>query len=143
MAAAQTGLESLANDLGAQEFWIRRLVAIILDGFVVGLITWLLSLGPFPLQVLVFGALGGLIFYFYTVALEYLRGQTVGKWLMGLTVVGVGAKVDLPRLLIREVSKVFVLALLLDVAAGMLVEKNGRQRYLEVLSDTTEVVRAA
>jgi len=48
--------------------------------------------------------------------------------------------VDLSRLLVREVSKVFVLALVLDVGAGLLVEKNGRQRYLEVLSGTTEVL---
>lgn len=138
--AASTGFENFAKDLGAQEYWVRRLVAIILDAFGVGVATWFLSVGPLPKGPLELSAVGGLIFYLYTVVLEYLRGQTVGKWVMGLRVVGVGSKVDMPRLLIREISKVNPLALVADVAVGMLVEKNGRQRYLEVLSDTTQVV---
>jgi len=138
--SATSGLESLAKDLGAQEFWIRRLAAVILDGAVVGVALFALSLGPLPLRALELGAAGGLALYLYTVLFEFFRGQTPGKWLLGLRVVGVGSKVDLSRLLVREVSKVFVLALVLDVGAGLLVEKNGRQRYLEVLSGTTEVL---
>jgi uncharacterized RDD family membrane protein YckC len=138
--AETTGLDTLADDLGAQEYWMRRLVAIILDALIVGALAYALSLGPFPRGPLELGAAAGLLLYFYTTLLEYLRGQTLGKMVMGLRVVGVGSKVDLSRLLIREASKVFALALILDVAAGLLVEKNGRQRYLEVLSDTTQVV---
>lgn len=137
---AGTGLENFAKDLGAQEYWVRRLVAVILDAFAVGAALWLLAVGPLPKGPFELATVGGILFYLYTVVFEYLRGQTLGKWLVGLRVVGVGSKVDLPRLLIREVSKVNPLALVLDVAAGMLVEKNGRQRYLEVLSDTTQVV---
>src|SRR3990172_1056349 len=138
--SATSGLESLAKDLGAQEFWIRRLAAVILDGAVVGVALFALSLGPLPLRALELGAAGGLALYLYTVLFEFFRGQTPGKWLLGLRVVGVGSKVDLSRLFVRAVSKVFVLALVLDVGAGLLVEKNGRQRYLEVLSGTTEVL---
>lgn len=138
--SATSGLENLAKDLGAQQFWVRRLAAVILDGALVALGLWVLSLGPLPLRVLELGAAAGLVLYLYTVLFEYLRGQTPGKWLLGLRVVGVGSKVDLSRLLVREVSKVFVLALALDVGVGLLVEPNGRQRYLEVLSGTTEVV---
>jgi uncharacterized RDD family membrane protein YckC len=138
--AETTGLDTLAKDLGAQEYWMRRLVAIILDALLVGAAAYILSLGPFPRGPLELSAAGGLMFYLYSVVLEYLAGQTLGKMLMGLRVVGVGSKVDLSRLLVREVSKVFIGALILDVLAGILVEKNGRQRYLEVLSDTTQVV---
>lgn len=138
--SATLGLETLAKDLGAQEFWVRRLVAVILDGAVAALVAWALSLGPLPLRALELTAAAGLFLYLYTVVLEYMWGQTAGKWLVGLRVVGVGSKVDLSRLLVREVSKVFVLALALDVGAGLLAEPNGRRRYLEVLSDTTEVV---
>ncbi len=139
--AAGTGLETLSKDLGVQRYWMLRLVAVILDALLVGAATFFLSFGPFPRGPIELSAVSGLLFYFYTVVLEYFTGQTVGKMVMGLRVVGVGSKVDLPRLLVREVSKVFPLALVLDVALGVLTEKNGRQRYLEVLSDTTQVVQ--
>jgi uncharacterized RDD family membrane protein YckC len=138
--SATSGLENLAKDQGAQAFWVRRLVAVILDGAIVASAAFALSLGPLPLRVFELTAAAGLLLYLYTVVFEYIRGQTAGKWLMGLRVVGVGSKVDLSRLLIREVSKVFVVALALDVGAGLLAQPSGRQRYLEVLSDTTEVV---
>jgi uncharacterized RDD family membrane protein YckC len=138
--AAATGLEAVAKDIGAQSFWMRRLVALILDALIVGVACFAASLGPFPRGLLELSVIGGLVLYLYTVILEYFTGQTVGKMVMRLRVVGVGAKVDLPALLVREVSKVHGLALLADLAAGMLVETNGRVRYLEVLSKTTEVV---
>ncbi len=148
--ANETGLDTLAKDMGAQEYWVKRLVAIILDGLVISAATYLLSFTPFPRGPFAmgfsfglgfgFGFTFGLLFYLYTVLLEYFTGQTLGKMVMRLRVVGVKTKVDLPRLLIREVSKVHPLLLALDFGAGLLVEKNGRLRYLEVLSDTTEVV---
>ena len=141
--ANDTGLETLASDMGAQEFWVRRLVALIIDALVVGAVSWFLSWGPFPRGPVELSLLGGLLFYLYTVVLEYFTGQTVGKMVMRLRVVGVGKKVDAAALLVREVSKVHVVALLIDVAAGLLTEKNGRLRYLEVLSNTTEVVDKA
>lgn len=138
--ANETGLETLAKDMGAQEYWLRRLVAIILDALIIGAVSYVLSLGPFPRGMLELSLAGGLVFYLYTVALEYFTGRTLGKMIVALRVVGVGSKVDAPRLLIREVSKVHIVFLVLDVALGLLVEKNGRLRYLEILSDTTQVV---
>jgi uncharacterized RDD family membrane protein YckC len=141
--AETTGLDALARDLGAQEYWIRRLVALIIDALIVGAATYFLSLGPFPRGPLELSLVGGLVFYFYSVVCVYLAGRTPGKALLRLRVVGVRTKVDGARLLVREASKVHVVALALDVIAGLLVEKNGRLRYLEVLSDTTEVVDKA
>ena len=135
-----SGLETLAKDMGAQEYWIRRLVALVLDAILVSVVLFVIGLEPFSFRLVSISTLGGFALFAYTVALEYLRGQTVGKMVMGLRVVGVREKVDLSRLLIREISKVHVLFLLLDVVVGVLVQKNGRQRYLEVLSATTEVV---
>src|SRR5689334_19600441 len=135
--ANETGLETLAKDMGAQEYWIKRFVAIIIDGLVVVAASFFLAVGPFPRGPVEFSFAFGLLFYFYTVIIEYFTGQTLGKMVLNLRVVGVNTKVDLPRLLVREVSKVHVGFLILDVLAGILVEKNGRLRYLEVLSDTT------
>ena len=138
--ADETGLSAFAKDMGAQEYWVKRLVAVIVDGLVVVAASYFLSWGPFPRGLIEFSFAFGLLFYFYSVGVEYFTGQTLGKMVMDLRVVGVNTKVDLPRLLVREVSKVHVVFLILDVLAGLLVEKNGRLRYLEVLSDTTEVV---
>ena len=135
-----SGLETLAKDLGAQEYWIRRLVALVVDAVIVSLVLFVIGLEPFSFRLLSISTLGGFALFAYTVVFEYLRGQTLGKMVMGLRVVGVREKVDLSRLLIREISKVHVVLLLLDVLVGIMVEKNGRQRYLEVLSATTEVV---
>lgn len=138
--ADETGIDALARDQGAQEFWLRRLVALIIDALVVGVASFLVSLGPFPSGPLALSLLGGLFFYLYTVLFEYFTGQTVGKMVMNLRVVGVKTKVDLPRLLIREASKLHALLLLADVVGGLVTEKNGRVRYLEILTDTTVVV---
>jgi uncharacterized RDD family membrane protein YckC len=134
------GLESLAKDTGAQEYWMRRILAYVLDSLLVWVALALIGLEAFSLRLLSAGPLSGPVLFAYTVALEYAAGQTVGKWVMGLRVVGIGSKTDLARLLMREVSKVFLLFMALDIAAGLLLAKNGRQRYLEVLSDTTQVV---
>ena len=135
-----SGLETLAKDMGAQEYWIRRFVALVVDAVIVSLVLFVIGLEPFSFRLLSISTLGGFALFAYTVVFEYLRGQTLGKMVMGLRVVGVREKVDLSRLLIREISKVHVVLLVLDVLVGVMVEKNGRQRYLEVLSATTEVV---
>ena len=134
------GLESLAKDLGAQEYWMRRILAFVMDSLVVWVGLALVGFEAFSFRLLSAGPLSGPVLFAYTVVLEYAAGQTVGKWVMGLRVVGIGSKTDLSRLMVREISKAFLLFLALDVAAGLLVSKNGRQRYLEVLSDTTQVV---
>jgi len=138
--ATTTGLENLAKDLGAQEYWMRRLLAFIVDGLIVWVALALIGLEAFSFRLLSAGPLSGPALYGYTVVLEYARGQTVGKWLMGLRVVGIGSKTDLSRILIREISKVFFVLLALDILGGLLAARSGRQRYLEVLSDTTEVL---
>lgn len=135
-----TGLENLAKDLGAQEYWMRRILAFIVDGLLVWVVLALIGLEPFSFRLLSAGPLSGPALFGYTVVLEYASGQTVGKRVMGLRVVGIGSKTDLSRILIREISKVFFVLLALDIAGGLLAARSGRQRYLEVLSDTTEVV---
>jgi uncharacterized RDD family membrane protein YckC len=137
---AVTGLETLAKDMGAQGYWIRRLVALVIDALLISVALGALSFEPFSFRLLSISTIGGFVLFVYTVALEYARGSTVGKWVMGLRVVGVREKVDISRLLIREISKVHPVLLLIDVVAGVMLEKNGRQRYLEVLSSTTELV---
>lgn len=126
--------------MGAQEFWVRRLVAILIDWFLCLGVLWAVGLEPFSLQIYSGSFVAGLLLFLYSAAAEYLTGQTLGKAVMGLHLRGVGTRADVSRLLIREVSKLFPVALLLDVVAGVLLDNTGRRRYLEALSATTLVV---
>jgi uncharacterized RDD family membrane protein YckC len=139
-ASSTSGLENLARDMGAQEYWVRRLVAILIDWFLCLGALWAVGLEPFALQLYSGSALAGLLLFAYSALAEYFTGQTLGKAVMGLRLAGVNRQADLPRVLIREVSKLFGLALLLDVIIGVLTDSSGRRRYLEVLSGTTLVV---
>jgi uncharacterized RDD family membrane protein YckC len=126
--------------MGAQEYWLRRLVAILVDWFLCLGVLWVVGLEPFAWQLYSGSALAGLVLFAYSALAEYLTGQTLGKAIMGLHLAGVGRKADISRLLIREVSKLFAVALALDVVVGVLSDSSGRRRYLELLSDTTLVV---
>lgn len=138
--SSTSGLENLARDMGAQEFWVRRLVAVLIDWVLCLAALWAIGLEPFGLQIYSGSALAGLLLFAYSALAEYMTGQTLGKAAVGLRLAGINRKADLSRVLIREVSKLFALALLLDVIAGVLADASGRRRYLEVLSGTTLVV---
>jgi uncharacterized RDD family membrane protein YckC len=127
--------------MGAQEYWVRRLVAFLIDWLVCLAALWAAGLEPFTLHVYSGSALAGLLLFAYSAVAEFLTGQTLGKAVMGLHMAGIGKKADLSRLLIREASKLFPAALLVDVVAGVLFDRSGRRRYLEVLSSTTLVVQ--
>ena len=135
-----TGLENLARDMGAQGYWLRRLIAVLIDwGLCLGALA-VSGVEPFGFKLFTATVLAGFVLYAYTVLTEYFTGQTLGKIVMGLRVVGVGTKVDLSRLLMREASKLNPVLMLIDTIAGVLLERSGRRRYLEVLSDTTQLV---
>ncbi len=138
--SSASGLENLARDMGAQEYWVRRLVAILLDWFLCLAVLALAGLQPFAFQLYSASALAGPLLFGYSVVADFLAGQTLGKAVMGLRLAGVGKRADVPRLLIRELSKLFPAAVLFDVVAGVLTDSTGRRRYLEVLSATTLVV---
>jgi uncharacterized RDD family membrane protein YckC len=139
--SAPTGIETLARDSGAQEFWVRRFIAILIDWLICLAAMAVIGLSPFTIQVVSGSTMAGILLFVYTVAAEYVTGQTLGKMVMGLRVAGLEPKTDVSRLLIREVSKVFVLLLVLDVGFGVLSESGGRRRYLEILSKTSVVAK--
>ena len=138
--SAPTGLENLARDMGAQSYWLRRLIAVLLDWGICLFALALTGIEPFGFKLFSATVLAGFLLYAYTVIAEYFTGQTIGKIVMGLRVVGVGTKVDVSRLLMREASKLNPVLMLIDAVAGVLLERSGRRRYLEVLSDTTQLV---
>lgn len=139
--SSTSGLENLAKDMGSQEFWVRRLVALLVDWFLCLGVLWAVGLEPFSLQIYSGSVVAWLVLFAYSAVAEFFTGRTLGKAVMGLELAGVGGKVDLPRLLVREVSKLFGPALVVDIIAGVLFDSTGRRRYLEVLSKTTLIVK--
>lgn len=120
---------------------MRRFIAILIDWLICLAAMAVIGLSPFTIQVVSGSTMAGILLFVYTVAAEYVTGQTLGKMVMGLRVAGLEPKTDVSRLLIREVSKVFVLLLVLDVGFGVLSESGGRRRYLEILSKTSVVAK--
>jgi len=137
-----TGFELLRDDKTVQNHWLRRLIAYIIDAaivtvalviiavvvsipFLVGLSLSSPSVGVFPAWWgawwgLWFGGIGSLVLFAYFFLAEGLYGRTIGKEIMGLRVERVDGKpMDMRSSLIRNISKIYWVLLLIDVAVGL------------------------
>ena len=137
-----TGFELLRDDKTVQNHWVRRLIAYVIDTaivtvalviiavvvsipFLVGLSLSSPSAGVFPAWWgawwgLWFGGIGSLVLFVYFFLAEGLYGRTIGKEIMGLRVERVDGKpMDMRSSLIRNISKIYWVLLLIDVAVGL------------------------
>jgi uncharacterized RDD family membrane protein YckC len=137
-----TGFELLRDDKTVQNHWVRRLIGYIIDAaivtvalviiavvvsipFLVGLSLSSPSVGAFPAWWgawwgLWFGGIGSLVLFVYFFLAEGLYGRTIGKEIMGLRVERVEGKLmDMRSSLIRNISKIYWVLLLIDVAVGL------------------------
>jgi uncharacterized RDD family membrane protein YckC len=137
-----TGFELLRDDKAVQNHWARRLIAFVIDAvivtvaltiiavvasipFLIGLSFPSATVGAFPPWWNAWwGAwLGGLIpflVFLYFFLAEGLYGRTLGKEIMGLRVQRVDGKpMDLRSSLVRNISKIYWILLLIDVAVGL------------------------
>jgi uncharacterized RDD family membrane protein YckC len=94
--------------------------ARIIDGLLVGIVSWLLALvfGASS-NVLVTGLFSGVLMFAYFVAMEVTQGRTLGKSLLGLRVHGPGGapKPDLKQSAIRNA---FTLLTVVPYVGGLL-----------------------
>jgi uncharacterized RDD family membrane protein YckC len=137
-----TGFELLRDDKTVQNHWFRRLIAYIIDAaivtvalviiavvvsipFLVGLSLSSPSIGVLSAWWgawwgLWFGGVGSLVLFVYFFLAEGLYGRTIGKEIMGLRVERVDGKpMDMRSSLIRNISKIYWVLLLIDVAVGL------------------------
>ena len=137
-----TGFELLRDDKNVQNHWARRLIAFVIDAaivtvvlaiiaivvsvpFIIGLSFPSTTLGAFPAWWtawwgLSLGGLIPLVVFLYFFLAEGLYGRTLGKEIMGLQVQRVDGKpMDMRSSLIRNVSKIYWVLLLIDVAVGL------------------------
>jgi uncharacterized RDD family membrane protein YckC len=137
-----TGFELLRDDKTVQNHWARRLIALIIDAaivtvalviiavvvsipFLVGLSFSSTTVGAFPAAWgawwgFWFGGVGSIVILLYFFLAEGLYGRTLGKEIMGLRVQRVDGKpMDMRSSFIRNISKIYWVLLLIDVAVGL------------------------
>src|SRR5438309_11209500 len=137
-----TGFELLKDDKNVQNHWARRLIAFVIDAVIVTVVLAIIAIAvsipfiiglSFPSTSLVtfpawwnawwglsFGGLIPLVVFLYFFLAEGLYGKTLGKEIMGLQVQRVDGKpMDMRTSLIRNISKIYWVLLLIDVAVGL------------------------
>ncbi len=131
----------------------RRILAIIVDGFALGIVFWILSLlfGTSDVEgAMVSGSLGtlGTLLYFliifaYFALLEGYVGQTVGKMLLGIKVVREGSG-ELPGLgagAIRTILRVIDVLPFAYLVGFIVIQFTAKNQRLGDMAANTLVVR--
>jgi uncharacterized RDD family membrane protein YckC len=151
---AQTGFERLKDDKGFQDLWAKRVIAYVIDVAIVSVAVFFLVLvvafpalpGVFFGQAFPFawfwgfwlGGIASLIVLAYFILAEALFERTIGKELLGLRVTRLdGKRVDLWSSFVRNISKIAFILLIIDVAVGLGIHGDGRQKYSDRYIGTT------
>jgi len=133
-----SALSLIGHNPALQEHWIRRLFAFIIDAIITSLIFLFFAI---PMAFLGAGwfsfTFAGFIWFLYSVLLETMFGGTVGKKLFALRVVAIDRNLDFVHALVRNLTKIFPLALLIDALVGAAMEGDPRQRLFDRLAHTT------
>ena len=145
----QTGFELLTSDKSAQDHWARRVVAFIIDSVIVGAIVSVLVLaaiipgfilggGVFPFWWgFWFGGILTLLILAYFILAEAAYSKTLGKNIMGLKIVRKDGKpIDLGTSFLRNISKISLVLLILDVAAGLAIRGDISQKFSDRYAGT-------
>jgi len=137
-----SALDEVLENKQAQEFWLRRFVAIIIDALIIFI--------PITVMVNIAWAMGfygqvswlisGTLLVAYSAMFESELGYTIGKRIMGLEVVSLDPRpYDMKRALIRNITKIHGIILIIDLLLGILAEDRVNMRYLDTVV-ATEVV---
>jgi uncharacterized RDD family membrane protein YckC len=149
-----SGIDALAKDHRAQEYWVERLIALIVDYVIVyavlGIITAVIAIpamftGGAAFFGVVFGGvavLWGVVFVVYNALMEASSGASIGKKLFRLKVVSRrSSNPTFAEAFVRNLSKIYWLLLLLDVIVGLGISRGYQQKYSDHGMGTA-VVRA-
>jgi uncharacterized RDD family membrane protein YckC len=161
LAEPRSGIEAITRSQQAQDYWVRRVVALAIDYVIMAIVIAIIGMivflplaipgifsggffmpggilwnfGFFPFAV-------GLVMLLYFPVSETRRGATFGKSVMGLKVTTVnGAKPSLGQALIRNLSKIYWVLLLLDVIIGLATESDYKQKFSDRYAGTVVVLK--
>jgi uncharacterized RDD family membrane protein YckC len=149
-AKAKTVVESFEKDPHLQDHWIKRAIAYIIDSIIVGVATTiLLAIALFPVfignpfaffNIFSFPFAMGLLYILYFSIAETMYGATIGKRLLGLTVVTkTDGKLSFEKAFIRNISKIHQVLLLLDLIGGLITSSDLHQKYTDRIANTTVI----
>ena len=143
-----SGMKSLAESPKTQNYWIRRLVAFVIDSIILSIAGVVLgAILSIPFIILgssnmtsFFGAFPvviGLFSILYFPAMEVYNGATIGKSVLGLKVATLqGARLSWGQAFVRNVSKIYWVLLLLDVVVGLAIQTDYRQKFSDRYAGT-------
>ncbi len=148
-----SGFDALTKDPVAQSYWVKRLVAFVIDAIIVAfalLVITVLSALPFlfvtgPSAFFaviggVYSVVSGVLLFLYFLFAEMWMGSSIGKWLIGLKVVTDAGSRPLPgESALRNISKIYWLLLLLDVIIGLATSKQYTKKYSDIYAKTSVV----
>lgn len=145
-----SGLDTLTKSVGAQEYWVKRLLAFVVDAIIVYVVIDVVvllasipavisgTLAPFSFVGGLFAAISGILFVLYFTLAELLYGRTIGKNVFGLRVkTDDGKRLTFSDALIRNISKIYWVLLLLDVVLGLALETGYSKKYTDKYAGTT------
>jgi uncharacterized RDD family membrane protein YckC len=154
----RSGIDALMRNTSAQEYWVRRLIAFVIDAVLVGVVLGLILLSasvgsflvtPFTWSTLAntlsfaagtYSLLGGIILVLYFSVTESYYGRSLGKGLMGLRVTVDGGRTpSFEMALVRNISKIYWILLLLDVIVGLATEVDHRRKVSDRYAHTLVV----
>jgi len=145
-----SGLDEAFKEPKAQNYWLRRIAAIVIDVIIVTVILVVVAVAIAIPRFLLLGAAGmgsffagtfsivaGVILFFYFIVAEVTTGATVGKRAFNLKVVGPnGGRPTVVQSLVRNISKIYWVLLILDVVVGLATSKDYTQKYSDRLVGT-------
>jgi len=151
-------MDALMRNTSVQEYWIRRLIAFVIDAVLVGVLLGIIILSASVGSLLVnpftwtsfasslsfaagtFSVLSGVILALYFSAAESYYGRSLGKGLMGLKVTTDGGNMpSFEMAIIRNISKIYWILLLLDVIVGLAIETDHRRKVSDRYAHTIVV----
>lgn len=146
--------ELVMKDSALQENWFRRVIALIIDAVILGIVYAILSAvllaglwatrGGFGLGGFGFASIFGvgafiywIMWILYFAVTESTWGASIGKMALSMRVVGEdGNKPEIKDAFIRNVSRIHGLLFLLDLIGGLVMEGDPRQRFADRISNT-------
>ena len=144
-----SGIDAITKDQKAQEYWVLRFIAFIIDAVIVYVVLVVLTVlialpalfsGGFAFFGAFFGGIAflwGIAFVLYFAVLESTSGASIGKKAFSLKVISkTGSSPTFGEALIRNISKIHWLLLLLDVIVGLAVSKEYQEKYSDHLIGT-------
>ncbi len=145
----KTGFDILATDKSTQDQWAKRAIAYIIDSLLIGAIVsvlvfaaaippFLLGGGTIPIWWgFWFVGIAPLLILAYFILTEAIYSRTLGKEIMGLRVARRdGKNMDLGTSFLRNISKINLVLLIVDVLAGLAMKGESSQKFSDRYAGT-------